>query len=41
MMKVESDIPDGELLDPLDDVSEVLNDIPRKHIHIIVRRPGE
>jgi len=40
-MKVESDIPDGELLDPLDDVSEVLNDTPRKHIHIIVRHPGE
>ena len=41
MIKVERDIPDGELLDPLDDVSEVLNDIPRKYIHIIVRHPGE
>jgi hypothetical protein len=39
MIKVEADIPNGELLDPLDDVSEVLSDIPRKHIHIIVRRP--
>jgi hypothetical protein len=28
-------------LGPLDDVSEVLNEIPRKYIHIIVQRPGE
>jgi hypothetical protein len=41
MMKAKADIPDGELLEPLDDVSEALNDIPRKHIHIIVQRPGE
>jgi hypothetical protein len=39
MMKVESDIPDGELLDLLDEVSEALTDVPRKHIHIIVEHP--
>jgi hypothetical protein len=38
MIKVESDIPDGELLDPLDKVSEILSDAC-KHIHIIVQHP--
>jgi hypothetical protein len=38
-MKVGSDIPDGKLLDPLDEVSEALSDVPHKHIHIIVQHP--
>jgi hypothetical protein len=38
MITVKRDTPDGELLDPLDKVSEILSDA-HKHIHIIVQRP--
>ena len=40
-VKGDMQIQGGEGLKPWDEISEVLTDVPRKHLHIIVRRPGE
>jgi hypothetical protein len=41
MINVKSDIQGGEELKPIHELCEVLPDIPKGHLHIIVRRPGK
>ena len=38
-VKVKGDFEGGEELEPEDELWEVLTDIPKKHLHIIVRHP--
>jgi len=38
-IRTKSDIPDGEELMPLDNISGVLVDVPHDHLHIVVQIP--